>query len=747
VKLHAILFGFLLITTGLWPALGSAHAAPSVPLAPTMNGAPASKAPSSSATPASPQDHQAVGEVIVTAERREEVITQVPISITSVSAKQLRDAQINTTLDLPRLTPGLEVSHNGLETEPGIRGVSTRVGENSVALYIDGAYIPSVVSSVTDLTDVERVDVLKGPQGALFGRNATGGAIMITTYDPGQTFAFRVSGGVEDRHGYRGSVYVSAPLTAALALNLSANYSTSDGWLTEGKNPLANGQQYLPAGTPLNPIRHSDERLKLLWTPNNSVSILASFEHGYMSDAGALAWVAQRNTLFGDVQPLPRNVALNGLVPQSTASWNAVSLKGAGDVGGWKYTSLTAYRFESNPITVDATQNTGPRIIVHWLSSQRSISEEFNASGASGPVDVVYGLFLYGEDITRNYLSARDVAKQKILSAAPFVNATWHVTDKLSLAGGLRYTYEHRGFDYLSNVTPEFTLSKGFSNVSPRAVLMYDIDSNSNAYVSYSEGFKSGLFNVDATRITGPDDPAAQALNPEILKAVEVGYKFGSSRWGLSLAAYHYDWSNIQVNLYINGTEIDQNAASGEIYGVEGQFDIHLTERLTIRANGAYTHGRYTRFPNASAVVTAASPGNLLLATDTTNPLTTITSQDLRHVQLPRAPDWSGDLSLNYDMPTRLGLFEVSADVNAFSDYAPDTVLLDTNRRNVLNIGTHAIASLSVNFRKDDHVSVSVYVRNITNAYYFTDKDYTSLGIFALPVEPRTVGVRLGYTF
>lgn len=150
---------------------------------------------------------------MVSAERREQVITQVPISITSVSVQKLHDAQIDTTLDLPRLTPGLEVSHNGLETEPGIRGVSTRVGENSVALYIDGVYIPSVVSSVADLSDVERVDVLKGPQGTLFGRNATGGAIMITTYDPNQNFAVRVSGGTEDRDGYRGSVYVNAPIT------------------------------------------------------------------------------------------------------------------------------------------------------------------------------------------------------------------------------------------------------------------------------------------------------------------------------------------------------------------------------------------------------------------------------------------------------------------------------------------------------------------------------------------------------
>jgi iron complex outermembrane receptor protein len=641
----------------------------------------------------------------------------------------------------------LEVSRNGLETEPGIRGVSTRVGENSVALYIDGAYVPSVVSSVADLTDVERVDVLKGPQGTLFGRNATGGAIMITTYDPGHTFAFRVSGGVEDRDGYRGSIYVNAPLTDTLAVNLSANYSTSDGWLTEGKNTLAIGQQYLPVGTPINPIRHSDERLKLRWTPTDSVSVLATFENGYMSDAGALAWVAQRNTLFGDVQPLPRDVALNGLVPESTASWKAVSLKAEDDVRGWRYTSLTAYRFESNPIDVDATQNTGPRIIVDWLSSQRSLSEELNVSGAVGPVDIVYGLFLYEEHFIRNYLSAMDVAKQRISSAAPFLNATWGVTDKLSLTGGLRYTYERRGFDYVSNTTPEFTLSKTFTSVSPRAVLKYDLDSNSNVYISYSEGFKSGLFNVDATGITGPKDPAAQALSPETLKSVEFGYKFSSRRWDISIAAYHYDWSNIQVNLYVNGSEIDQNAARAEVYGVEAQYDVHLTEHLTLQANGAYTHGRYTRFPNAAAVVTAASPGNLLLAADTTNPLTIRASQNLRGVQLPRAPDWSGDLSMNYEIPTKVGLFEISANVSAFSNYAPDTVLLDTNHQNVLNIGAHAIASLNVNYKKDDHTSVSVYVRNLANAYYFADKDYTSLGIFALPVEPRTVGVRLNYTY
>lgn len=466
-----------------------------------------------------------------------------------------------------------------------------------------------------------------------------------------------------------------------------------------------------------------------------------------MSDAGALAWVAQRNTLFGDVQPLPRDVALNGIVPESTAGWNSASLKAEADVGGWKLTSLTAYRFESNPIDVDAAQNTGPQILVHWLSSQKSLSEELNASGTVGPVDIVDGIFLYGEHFIRNYISSMDIAKQEILSAAPFIDATWHITDALSLTSGLRYTYEHRGFDYTSNTTAEFTLRKNFTNVSPRAVLKYDVDSNSNVYISYSEGFKSGLFNVDATGITGPKDPAAQALAPETLKAVEIGYKFGSHMWNFSLATYHYDWTNIQVNLYTNGTEIDQNAAGAEIYGVEEQFDIHLTERLTLQANGAYTHGRYTSFPNSAAVVTAASPGNFLLATDTTNPLTIGTSQNLRGVRLPRAPDWSGNFSLNYVIPTPMGLFEISPNVSVFSNYAPDTVLLDTNHQNVLDIGAHAIASLTVDYNHDDHTSVAIYVRNLTNAYYFVDKDYTSLGIFALPVEPRTVGVRLNYVY
>jgi len=228
---------------------------------------------------------------------------------------------------------------------------------------------------------------------------------------------------------------------------------------------------------------------------------------------------------------------------------------------------------------------------------------------------------------------------------------------------------------------------------------------------------------------------------------VEVGYKFRSPRWDLALAAYHYDWSNIQVSLYTGGTEIEENAAGAEVYGVEEQFVARLTEQLTLQVNGAYTHGRYTSFAAAAAVVTATSPGNLLLATDTTSPLSVSTSQDLRGVQLPRAPDWSGDASLTYQIPTKVGPFEISANVSAFSNYTPDTVLLDTNHQNVLDIGAHAIASLSVNYKKNKHISVSVYVRNLTNEYHLVDKDYTALGIFALPVEPRTVGVRLNYVY
>lgn len=694
---------------------------------------------------AAPQSEGGNGDIIVTAQRREQRLTDVPISITAISQEALQQQQIRTSLDLPKLVPGIAVSHNGVWVTPTIRGVGSRVGENSVAQYIDGVYIPNPVSALSEFAAVERVEVLKGPQGTLFGRNATGGAITIITPDPDlNTIDARGSVFVEERNGWGANAYLSVPIGDKVAISASGNYRESDGWIKMGVNNIPGGSQTIKAGTPLNAVEHSGERIKLRFSPDADFNAVFTFWHGKLSDSGATVYPAISNQLLGGDVDLPPYRAFAAFVPTNDVNFTQYSLKMTKNFGDTSIQSTTAYRKDNNFLNVDVSQSTVAPIVAQWDSSQKTFSQEFIVNTKMGPLDAVVGLFIYDDKFVKEYIGAYH--HQDTFSVAPFVDLTYSIADNLRVIGGLRYTYEERSFRYDTiDDSLFFNSKKTYKNFSPRAVLQYDLSSRSNVYASFSQGYKSGLFNTDATGLTGPSDLAAQPLKAEKLTAYEVGYKTGSRLFSLSIAGFYYQWKNIQTNRYVNGNTIAQNAAEAEIYGGEFQATLNPTENLNFFVNGAVMHGRFTKFPDGNAGVQGTT-GNFYDPNNPRDPLLVNVSQDWTGERLLNAPDITLNGGFNFNLPLGPGKLNISPNVQYTSKIASNGILLDTNGKNLLERDGEVLVDLSVGYELGQF-KISAYVRNLFDKNFYAEPNYTALGYYGLWNEPRTIGARVEFKY
>ena len=224
------------------------------------------------ATQASAQaavEEVAPGEIVVTAQRRSENLKDVPMSVTALSADTLTAAGVTSTTDIAKVAPGVTMTFFGAFLQPSIRGITStgaNLGENSnVALYIDGVYQPQQIATLVDLPDVEQIEILKGPQGALYGQNATGGAVLVNSMAP----SFKFKGKLSASHGNFNDVqlrgYVSGPLTDTVAASLSASYQNRDGF----RRQVVTGQR--DKGLDAKVVRG-----KVLFEPTDAVKITAS---------------------------------------------------------------------------------------------------------------------------------------------------------------------------------------------------------------------------------------------------------------------------------------------------------------------------------------------------------------------------------------------------------------------------------------------------------------------------------------
>jgi iron complex outermembrane receptor protein len=719
----------------------------------------------SSGAPSAPNQTQQVEEIVVTAQRRTENIQNVPITITALTARDLTKAGISSTVELQSITPGLVTVESGSALLPYIRGVgSDQVAEgsdSSVATYIDGVYVAFKAANILELNDISSIEVLKGPQGTLFGRNATGGALNITTKDPGVEPAASFDVGYGSFNETSEHAYLSTPLTSTLGINFAATHDQDDGYIRD-----------FTTGSEVGALNSTTANAKLVWKPISKFSLKFGLQYVESSDNAT----QDDHFVVGSNPVAPPGVAIPfgnfntglGTVTPIKVSEGTARLEMKYDLGLATLVSITGYQHGFETSGADEDQTAAPEEAVQAKAKNSTFSEEVQlVSDATKPFQWIVGGFYMNDRQEQEYVNiavglplnpspANFTAASEDLYFHPFVptysraifgQGSYSFTRRDRITVGLRYTEETKAYsNVLDAVFPNGAgglasvvagTGNGLKTFSvPTWRLSYDhhFSDDLMAYVSYNRGFKSGLFQ---NTVLGANQ---KAVNPEILDAFEVGLKddLFDRRLRLNGSTFYYDYRDIQVSILAPGTGVTatQNAGAAEMYGLDLDATAVPIENLNIRTGVELLHSEYTNYPDASVFVQNPNgQGNLSETANATGDPT---------VYAPKVTfNLGGDYTLRaIPMGDRL-VVAGNFYYNSGYDVQPSAAGSGDSHVN-------SFSTLNANitwFGKRDGLFVKVWGENLTDAIYPIYALPNNFGFGRANAKPTTAGVTVGVAF
>lgn len=722
-----------------------------------------------------PADVGGVQDIIVTATRRSANLQTVPATIQAFQASNLAAQGIRTVAEISRVVPGLVVTRNATSTNLYLRGVGTQsVGfttEAPVAVYIDGLYLPNPGSSVFSFNNIERVEVLKGPQGTLYGRNTTGGLIQVITRDPSREAHVDASVGYANYDTLSLNFYGSAPLTSTLSANLAVTHTKqSDGW---GTNPLL--------GTDTQKLDETGVQGKLLWQPGggSKVTLRGMYVH-VNTDQGVVVGI------------YPGAVGIDGTRYQGEYNisdrrdGNAVSdlyttsLKIEQELGFANLMSLTGYidskgvaqvnqlGIPGNPVNGQSGQFANFPGHSHTFSQEIQLSSKNNAASAFEWIGGLYyyhdntmaGSEVFGTCVGTTCAGAtptRTIGFLHTRSYAGYGEGTYKITPRTRLTLGLRFTDDQKnisgyaqplpgrpntpvalpatavlypGAPYTGNPNGIET-STNYSRLTYKAVLAQDISDNIHAYASYNRGFRSGVFN--------PTNFSNQPTRPETLDAFEAGVKSDlfDRLLRVNIAAFHYDYKDIQLRTTAPpappGTAITFNAASGRVNGLDADLTLVPTRQLQVTGSLELLDTRFTSFPNTTCTVPRAITATVLGGN------ASVACDDTGH-RFANAPARSFTLGAVYTIPTSIGSVALAA-----NDVYKSRSFWDPSNR--LSQAPYHLVNASVTLTTlKRNLDLQLFVRNLTRTRYFVLASESTDDVYT-PGAPRTYGLTLGYHY
>jgi len=667
-------------------------------------------------------------EIVVTAQRRSERLQEVPVAINVQTTQSLERSAIVGVRELVALVPGVIMQGSGLNTAPAIRGVfsvqSDPGNDGNIAMYVDDTYMASQLANNLDLPDIERIEVLKGPQGTLFGRNAAGGAVRIYTVQPDLQ---KTKGQISVGYGSFNEVivrgYVSGPIVQdKLAAMFSANYSRSDGW----NRDIVNGND---SGGKMD----TTLRAKFLFQPSDDLKIElnGSYNRHFDNDVQAYA-VFQGNTLARRFSTAANPVVIPtargeyaqdaGLRPdlkhlRYVGSARATYTTGWGDLSAMAaYTHTHGYYYSDSDITaLEYSQ-------IPAIQKQMDIQSEllFTSKRFNG-LQLTVGTFYYTNEGGYQPLGLNGPAfggpnvhlngwsRQRTNSYSGFGEANYELTDRITVIGGVRYSTEKRtaySQVLLASVAPTMParlplLGKvKFNATTPRASIRYRLtEENDNVYFTYSKGFKSGLFNLSGVQPT--------PVLPETVNAFEVGLKTGTGRMiSANISAFYYKYKNQQVAANTGTLNITTNAAASRMYGADADVSMRLSDDFTLNVNAAWLNARYESFPNGITFIPFSS------ATCPVNCGSVNAIRDLSGTQQPRSPKFTAGVNANYTHEYAFG--EVSLSANFYFSTS-----FYFNSGELAPSPQYATLGLTAQYTPTDSpITFTVWGKNLTDATY-----------------------------
>lgn len=672
------------------------------------------------ATPALAQDSAAdeanSNDIIVTAQRRNERLEDVPMSVSVVTAETLSNAGVASLRDLSNVTTGFTLNQAGGFPQPTIRGITTTINgtnlENNVAIYVDGLYQVSGQAINIDLPNVESIQVLKGPQGTLYGRNATGGALLLSTITPGKDWHGKAEFTYARFDDKRGSAYVAGPVSDRIGISLAGYYRRSDGYTKLTSRTVPGETKCCGA-----PVEQDSFRAKLKADLSDNFTATLGYAYTHTSDPRGNLFAPLENVravLAPAYATAPRElgVAAYDIGTQIETKQHDGSLTLELDSGIGKLKSITGYSQVSSITSFDFD---GTYLNGQWSSStgrSRTFQQALDLSvDTIENFDLVVGANYFQDrfkftDPSRFYSGANNNSgateqplstytllttsffEQKKDAWAIYGDATYHI-GQLSINVGGRYSKEKQSV--LGNVdpnpilagTPTFAAvfrapnnkSTTFSQFTPRASVRYELAPRTNLYFTYSKGFRSGAYN--ASMPANPNDwvPAKQ----ETVDSFELGLKGAGRNFRFEASGFYYDYKNLQVAATIIGASgapviTVTNAPKAKIYGAEASFDWEPVENLTLRAGATWLHARYgDGFYFSSVGVANAGAGGAVGINTNADLLKTYFNvnqiQNLSGLQMSRAPDFAGNAGINYFIPNGEGGLRFDANVRYTASY------------------------------------------------------------------------------
>ena len=703
----------------------------------------------------------ALEEVVVTAQKKEQSLMDAAIDVTAFSGEQLTVSGIDDVFGISKAIPGLTIQNTGANPQIFMRGVGTRITgtglDSAVAIYVDDRFVTRQTGQVFDIYDVERVEVLKGPQGVLFGRNSTGGAIRIITAEVSDEMEGELKLGYGSDNFKTAKAFVNVPMSDNFGIRVSAQSRQRDAFK----------ENIIPGGADFDDLDAQSLRVKARWDVSDNSILKFSYDRSKATD------LSNSGAISLD-QGINRGIANGGIT--TTERDKIASSLGTDPLYGSPKIESDAFqlRFESSlsdslelaaylnyadfrsakPGDYDGTSFQDVEVESAFFdASDLGFGIELS-SNSDGPLSWVAGANVFEGDAESDFdLRIGPVGGGQLTlssghgfydntSYGIFGSLDYELNDRWTLTVGGRYTYEDKENSLEASAIAALTLSptpasdgESWNEFTPKVTLTYNLD-NGIVYGTFASGFKSGGFNHPLR--------VGAVIQPETIDMIELGYKADlTDSVRLTSAFFAYSYKDLQVTKAASdqGTVSTENATDSDIRGLDVDLTWAANENLTLRLNAEYLDTEYEDYE------TAGYSPNTVLRNDPTAVGYGFVFFNAEGQEMLRSPELSIYASMQYDTSVNVGGREGNFSLNM--NYAwKDDYQFDFEVDPLVDVtqDAHGILNLRATVTVDE-VELSVWGRNVTDEIYFNDKVVAAGNNRGNYGHPRTFGVDFTYRF
>ncbi|MBI3520778.1 MAG: TonB-dependent receptor, partial [Bacteroidetes bacterium] len=758
------------------------------------------------------KNNNVLNEITITSRRRKELAQDVPIPITVVSASTIDDAGAFNVNRVKEIVPSVQLySSNPRNTGINIRGLGSPFGltndglDPGVGFYVDGVYYARPAAATLDFIDIEQIEVLRGPQGTLFGKNTTAGAFNITT----RKASFTPGANAEISYGNYGYVQakasVTGPLTKKIAVRASFSGTQRDGVI-----------ENVRTGKYTNTLNNQGARVQFLWKPTNKISVTLAGDVSSQKPDGYAQVVAgvvtTQRASYRQFDAIAKD--LNYTLPSTNAfdrkidtdvPWKSgnelggVSLNADFEIGKGTLTSTSAWRYWNWDPSNDR-DFTGLQALAKSQnpSKHQNWSQEIRYAGNfSSRLSGVIGIYAIGQEVKTNGTEesgkdqwrfsqsstsanwktpglldgygANTNSSIKSLSAAVFAQADWEVIKGLHVLPGIRFNYDEKNVSYKRTVygglettnaallaikngiysPSEFDASVNENNLSGQFTVSYKPSNKINLFATYATSFKPAGVNVGGlpTDANGNPDLTLAVIKPEEVQHYELGIKTSLFKnTTINLSAYNTDIKNYQTNVQSPELGVNRgylaNAEKVNVRGAELDGNVRINKSFSFYGAVSYTEGKYVKFTNAPLPL--EETGATVLSGTTS---VQAAFKDISGGDLPGISKWAGSLGAEVSLKGNLigfqGRYFLAVDGSYRSSFSSSP-----SPSKYLNISDYGLLNARLGFKATRGLTIFAWGKNILNQNYFEQLLPASgnSGLYAGVIgDPITYGLTLRY--